>query len=114
MRRHDPPALVGPHPDLALSSGPRRTLEFGVGGGEVPPVSGDDGLHEIAGQIGGRAAGAESGDLIIAVKVFGRSVAQGVRAPPKQRVELRDVVGDKRALVTGEGLLDLGDALREC
>ena len=60
-------------------------------------------------RLAGEPPGAEGGDLVIAVQILGRAVAQGVRALPEQRVELGDVVGDERALVARERLLDLGD-----
>src|ERR1700730_12907653 len=101
MSRCDPPALVGPYPSLTLPSGRRRAcaLEFDVRRGEVPPVGGDHRLYKIAGQIGGWPAAAKGGDLVGAIEILGRAVAQGVRALPEQRVEFGDVVGDKRTLV---------------
>jgi hypothetical protein len=83
VRRHDPPTLLGPQPSLALSSSPCGALKFGVGGGEIPPIGGDDGLHEIPSQIDSRASGAKSGDFVMAVEILGRPVAQRMRALPE-------------------------------
>src|SRR5262249_4769109 len=111
MRRDDPPAVIGPEPHLALPAGrrPSYALEFGVGGGEVLPIGGDHRLYQIAGQVDGRAPGAKSGDLVIAVEILGRAVAERVPALPEQSVEFDDVVCNQRALIAGERPLDLGD-----
>src|SRR4030095_14572737 len=59
----------------------------------------------------GIAAGAEGGDLVVAVKLLADAVAQGVRALPEQLVEDFDVVAVQGLLVTLEGGGDLGHDL---
>ena len=111
MRGSDPPAVGGAHPGLHLAAelaGRGRAAEERGGDGEVAAEGGDHGARERAGEALRRARGAEGGDLDIAIEVLRRAVPDGSGGSEKETVERGDIVGDERALVGGEGGLDLG------
>ena len=87
MGADDAPTVWGAHPGLGLAALLAGAQEFGVGGGEVRAVGGDDGVLEGAGEVEGRSPLAELGDRPIAIEIFGGSIANSVGAIPKQSIE---------------------------
>ena len=68
--------------------------ELAVGGAEVAAVGDDPDLQEIAvDDEAGIAAGAEGGDLVVAVELLADAEAQRVRVVPEELVERRHVIG---------------------
>ena len=107
----DAPALGRTHPGVALPAGAVAAMaaELAVGGAEVAAVGDDPDLQQVAVEHEtGIAAGAEGGDLVVAVELLADAVAQGVRALPEQLVEHGDVVAVQRLLVALEGGGHLG------
>ena len=96
MRRHNPPTHLRAHPGLALppSLVAANALEFDVDGGRVPAIGGNHVFQHRARQPLRRARGTEGANGVIAVQVFGHTVAQSVRTAPEQFVKLAEVAYD--------------------
>ena len=107
----DAPAVGRAHPGVALPPGLARAMaaELAVGGAEVVAVGDDPDLQEIAvDDEAGIAAGAEGGDLVVAVELLADAEAQRVRVLPEELVERDHVIAVERFLVALEGRGDLG------
>lgn len=96
---------------MALASNPvlGRLCEFCIGGRKVMAECGDDSLAQATLQSLRRPRPAKSQYLFMAVKVLGLTVANDMFTGPKQSVEGRDVIADKRLFITIERLRNLGN-----
>jgi hypothetical protein len=111
MGGHDPPPLGEPHPALHLAADLAWrpvAAEQRRGDREVGAEGRDDGPLQLARKAGGGARRAKRLDRLMAVEIFCRAVADGLRRIQEKAIERFDVVGDQRPFVRVELRFELG------
>ena len=110
MGSHHAPTADCAQPSLALPTAARIScaLELHISGCKVMAISSDDGFQDHALQPLCGTPRAKSPNRVMALLVFSSTVAQGVRAVPKQLIENFNIVSCQDRLVTGKLRNDFG------